>query len=228
MGFQFPNLTAFLSLMPPDRMSLIINSIPPSELGDYLRRPNVVDNNAQLCMLFNSYSQTPQFLETESLPEAVRRSILPCVWPMALSSTQTLEVNAWFDQRLKNYLPFLTKSLISSSVINSTSCLAFQKLVSVLGVHNYTTADFVRVDVYNTIRTYLYVGSSKSFKHARVKDQINSSSSLISVGTLIIGVPSRVFLSISGNQLISASQTPSLVANLLSGPQIIQQVFVSQ
>lgn len=58
--------------------------------------------------------------------------------------------------------------------------------------------------------------------------QINSSSSLISLGTLIIGVPSRVFLSISGNQLISASQTPSLVANLLSGPQIIQQVFVSQ
>uniref|UniRef100_A0A3P8NTN9 Mesothelin-like protein n=1 Tax=Astatotilapia calliptera TaxID=8154 RepID=A0A3P8NTN9_ASTCA len=414
MGFQFPNLTAFLSLMPPDRMSLIINSIPPSELGDYLRRPNVVDNNAQLCMLFNSYSQTPQFLETESLPEAVRRYILPCVWPMALSSTQTLEVDAWFDQRLKNYLPFLTKSLISPSVINSTSCLAFQKLVSVLGVYNYTTADFVRGDVYNTIRTYLYVGSTSNPKCYFPSDsqlnstawfaqyigsfvsfltlddvvtfgsesviqvftvnlqnialfntsvlpanltkyyttllyqqdsnfnplllpilfrcvapgpaftqlspsntlivlqnltvlctnldpqvtaalagnfgqnidstvisalgsqstgmslnqissikpqdlinsigtlstvtgwsegqamtiiqsllssgiiQINSSSSLISLGTLIIGVPSRVFLSISGNQLISASQTPSLVANLLSGPQIIQQVFVSQ
>lgn len=68
----------------------------------------------------------------ESLPEAVRRSILPCVWPMALSSTQTLEVDAWFDQRLKNYLPFLTKSLISPSVINSTSCLAFQKLCVLL------------------------------------------------------------------------------------------------
>lgn len=39
--------------------------------------------------------------------------------------------------------------------------------VSVLGVYNYTTADFVRGDVYNTIRTYLYVGSSKSFKHAK-------------------------------------------------------------
>lgn len=38
--------------------------------------------------------------------------------------------------------------------------------VSVLGVYNYTTADFVRGDVYNAIRTYLYVGSSKSFKHA--------------------------------------------------------------
>ncbi|XP_039469157.1 uncharacterized protein LOC116314637 [Oreochromis aureus] len=414
MGFQFPNLTAFLSLMPPDRMHLIINSIPPSELGDYLRRPNVVDNNAQLCMLLNSYSQTPQFLETESLPDAVRRSILPCVWPVALNSTQTSEVDAWFDRRLKNYLPFLTKSLISPSVINSTSCLAFQKLVSVLGVYNYTTADFVRGDVYNAIRTYLYVGSTSnpkcyfpsnpqlnstawfaqyigSFVSFLTRDdlstfgsesviqvftvnlqnialfntsvlpanltnyyttllyqqdsnfnplllpilfrcvapgpaftqlspsdslivlqnltvlctnldpqvtaalagtfgqnidstvisalgsqstgmslnqinsikpqdlinsistlstvtgwsegqakaiiqsllssgviQINSSSSLISLGTLIIGVPSRVFSSISGNQLISASQTPSLVANLLSGPQIIQQVFVSQ
>lgn len=44
--------------------------------------------------------------------------------------------------------------------------------VSVLGVYNYTTADFVRGDVYNTIRTYLYVGSSKSLKNARVKDQV--------------------------------------------------------
>ncbi|XP_019215794.1 uncharacterized protein LOC102080602 [Oreochromis niloticus] len=414
MGFQFPNLTTFLSLMPPDRMHLIINSIPPSELGNYLQRPNVVDNDAQLCMLLNSYSQTPQFLETESLPDAVRRSILPCVWPVALNSTQTSEVNAWFDRRLKNYLPFLTKSLISPSVINSTSCLAFQKLVSVLGVYNYTTADFVRGDVYNAIRTYLYVGSTSnpkcyfpsnpqlnstawfaqyigSFVSFLTRDdlstfgsesviqvftvnlqnialfntsvlpanltnyyttllyqqdsnfnplllpilfrcvapgpaftqlspsdslivlknltvlctnldpqvtaalagtfgqnidstvisalgnqstgmslnqinsikpqdlinsistlstvtgwsegqakaiiqsllssgviQINSSSSLISLGTLIIGVPSRVFSSISGNQLISASQTSSLVANLLSGPQIIQQVFVSQ
>lgn len=64
----------------------------------------------------------------ESLPPAVQRPTLPCVWPMALSSTKRSEVNAWFDRRLPNYLGFLTTSLISPSSTHNASCLAFQKL----------------------------------------------------------------------------------------------------
>ncbi|KAG7222575.1 hypothetical protein INR49_016172 [Caranx melampygus] len=105
------------------------------------------------------YNQTPMFLETESLPENVRRPTLPCVWPMALSSSTRPEVNAWFNQRLPNYLPFLTGSLISPSITHNASCLAFQKVVSVLGDFNYTAADFGRADVYNTIRDYLTLAS---------------------------------------------------------------------
>lgn len=121
----------------------------------------------------------------ESLPAVVRRPTLPCVWPMALSSTKRSEVNRWFDQSLKNYLVFLTKSLISPKITYNSSCVAFQKLyvaqpvlkdcccffeftwaflmffsVSVLGVYNYTAVDFMSPDVYNTIRTYLTSGST--------------------------------------------------------------------
>ncbi|XP_030598784.1 uncharacterized protein mslnb [Archocentrus centrarchus] len=159
MEFQFPNLTTFLSLIPHDRFQLLINSMPPSDLGNFLRRPHVVDNDAELCELYNNYREMPQFLQTETLPEVVRRPTLPCVWPMALSSTQRSDVNAWFDLRLKNYLAFLTKDLISPGVTYNASCLAFQKLVSVLGVYNYTNADFMRSDVFSTIRTYLYIGT---------------------------------------------------------------------
>ncbi|XP_035856757.1 uncharacterized protein LOC118494963 [Sander lucioperca] len=157
MGFQFPNVTTFLSLMPYDRVHQLVNSIPPSDLADFLRRPDVVDNDAELCVIYSNYVQTPMFLETESLPEVVRRPTLPCVWPMALSSSDRSEVNAWFDRRLPyyNYLGFLTKSLISPSITHNSSCLAFQKLVSVLGEYNYTVADFTRQDVFNTIRAYL-------------------------------------------------------------------------
>ncbi|MEQ2241585.1 hypothetical protein ILYODFUR_026844, partial [Ilyodon furcidens] len=155
MGFQFPNLTTFLSLMPPDRMHLLVNSMPPSHLGNLLRRPNGIDNEEQLCDLYRSYAQTPVFLETESLPEVVRRHTLPCVWPMALKSSSRPEVNAWFDRRLQNYLVFLSKSLISPDVTYNTSCLAFQKLVLVLGQYNYTAADFTQQDMFNTIRAYL-------------------------------------------------------------------------
>lgn len=47
---------------------------------------------------------------------------------MALSSTKRSEVNRWFDRSLKNYLGFLTKSLITPNVTYNSSCLAFQKL----------------------------------------------------------------------------------------------------
>ncbi|XP_027138442.1 uncharacterized protein LOC104926860 [Larimichthys crocea] len=155
LDFQFPNLTTFLSLMPHNKMHQLVNSMPPSHLGNFLRRPDVVNNDAELCVLYNNYMQIPVFLETESLPAKVRRSTLPCVWPRALSSSERSEVNAWFDQRLQNYLVFLTKSLISPDSTYNASCLAFQKLVSVLGEHNYTAADFMRQDVFSTIRTYL-------------------------------------------------------------------------
>ncbi|XP_068583671.1 uncharacterized protein [Cebidichthys violaceus] len=155
MRFQFPNLTTFLSLMPHDRMHQLVNSMPPSALGDFLRRPDVVDNDAELCVIYSTYTQTPTFLQNESLPAAVRRPTLPCVWPMALSSSNRSEVNAWFDRRLRNYLVFLTKSLISPNSTHNASCLVFQKLVLVLGEFNYTAADFMRRDVFNTIRTYL-------------------------------------------------------------------------
>ncbi|KAK1886019.1 Mesothelin-like protein [Dissostichus eleginoides] len=155
MSFQFPNLTTFLSLMPHNRMHQLVNSMPLSHLGDFLRRPDVVDNDAELCTIYDNYVQTPMFLETESLPAAVRRPTLPCVWPMALSSSERSEVDAWFDRRLPNYLMFLTETLISPDFTHNASCLAFQKLVSVLGDHNYTAADFMRRDVFTTIRSYL-------------------------------------------------------------------------
>lgn len=132
-----------------------MNSMPPSHLGSFLRRPDVVDNNAELCVVYSSYMETPAFLETvspscindvlkwvpntvaviisvsspqESLSAVVRRPTLPCVWPMALSSSKRSEVNRWFDRSLKNYLVFLTKSLISPEITYNSSCVAFQKL----------------------------------------------------------------------------------------------------
>lgn len=155
LGFQFPNLTTFLSLMPGDRKLQLVNSVPPSDLGDFLRLPDVVDNDAELCDLYDLYEQTPAFLQTESLPEAVRRPTLPCVWPAALASSERSEVNAWFDRRLGDSLVFLTKSLIGPDSTHNASCLAFQKLVSVLGEYNYTAVDFKRSDVFDTIRSYL-------------------------------------------------------------------------
>ncbi|XP_049576816.1 uncharacterized protein [Syngnathus scovelli] len=155
LGFQLPNLTNFLLLIPQDKRNQLVSSIAPSELGSYLRRPDVVDNVSELCTIFDNYRETPFFLETETLPAEVRKPTLPCVWPLALSSSNRSEVNAWFDRRLADYLDFLTKDLIGNVTTFDTSCLAFQKVVSVLGSFNFSAVNFVRRDVFDTIVTYL-------------------------------------------------------------------------
>ncbi|KAG9349851.1 hypothetical protein JZ751_026204 [Albula glossodonta] len=96
----------------------------------------------------------------EDVPEGVRGGILPCVWPSALSSDTQEEADLWFEKRLKLYLPFLTKDLISSTETQSAKCLPFSKFVSVLGNnYNYGNSDFEREDVYDTIKTYLNTGT---------------------------------------------------------------------
>ncbi|KAL7380698.1 hypothetical protein ABVT39_022377 [Epinephelus coioides] len=140
--------------------SLLLSTISTSELNQFLSQPNVIDKDSDICVIFNNYNNTPAFLETEDVPDDVKEDILPCVWPLALSSNSRAEVNAWFDQRLTNYLRFLSKSLISSNEVQNASCLAFQKFVSVLGNNfTYNNSEFGQQDVYTTISTYLMTGS---------------------------------------------------------------------
>lgn len=50
----------------PLSSSQLLNSMAPSHVGRFLRRPNVVDSDTELCVMFSNYDQTPQFLETVS------------------------------------------------------------------------------------------------------------------------------------------------------------------
>lgn len=44
-----------------------MNSMPPAHLADFLRRPDVVDDDAALCVVYSTYMETPAFLETVRL-----------------------------------------------------------------------------------------------------------------------------------------------------------------
>ncbi|XP_046701245.1 uncharacterized protein LOC124382935 [Silurus meridionalis] len=57
---------------------------------------------------------------------------------------------------------------------------------------------------------------------------INSASSLVSLGTLIGGVPSTAISIIPSSELLSLSQNPTFIANILSAPVILQQTFVQK
>ncbi|XP_016414988.1 uncharacterized protein LOC107745597 [Sinocyclocheilus rhinocerous] len=156
-GFgPLPNLTTFLSLIPPTRKSELVNSIALSELGSYLRQPEVVNNDSQICVIFNNFTKTPEFLETEEVPDNVKSTILPCVWPLALTSDNETEVDLWFNRRLKPYLKFLNKDLIGSKDTLSASCQSYKKMVGVLGSNfTFNGSQITTKDVYATIKTYL-------------------------------------------------------------------------
>ncbi|XP_036006813.1 uncharacterized protein LOC105939733 [Fundulus heteroclitus] len=160
LSFGFPDVSTLISLLPPTRKSELLNSFNASELSQFLSGPGAIGNGSDVCALFSLYNHTAAFLETEDVPDDVRRAILPCVWPLALSSSSRSEVNFWFDLRLKNYLRFLTPDLISATAVQNASCLAFEKLVSVMGNNfTYNSSEFGREDVYSSIRSYLSAGS---------------------------------------------------------------------
>jgi hypothetical protein len=58
--------------------------------------------------------------------------------------------------------------------------------------------------------------------------QITNQATLSMLGSLVVGVPSSVFASISGTELISASQDPTFLTHFISAPTIVQQTFVTQ
>lgn len=63
-----------------------------------------------------------------TLPADVGRLVLPCVWPLALAADDEAEADRWFNIRLKPYLPFLNKQLLTSTTTLGASCQPFSKL----------------------------------------------------------------------------------------------------
>ncbi|XP_057202669.1 uncharacterized protein mslna [Triplophysa rosa] len=156
-----PNVTTLLSLVPPPRKIEIVNSIPPSELGSYLTQPDVVDSDAEICFIFKNMGKTPEFLENIEVPDPVKRSILPCVWPLALSSDNQTEIDLWFDRRLKVYLKFLNTAILGSNDTLNAPCLSYRKMVNVLGSKSFNASQLSSADIYNTtIKTYLKTDSN--------------------------------------------------------------------
>ncbi|XP_051994237.1 uncharacterized protein mslnb isoform X31 [Xyrauchen texanus] len=171
MSFQFPNLSTFLSLMTPARVSELLASMSPAEVSSLLNRPNAVDDVTKLCELLRNYPKTSQYLQTERVGSVgLARQVLSCVWSQVLKVNVQSEVDQWFDYRLVQYLPFLTSQLISPDVMLDTSCLSFRKFVTVMGKHNYSVTDFTQGDIYRIIQMYLNTSSAPKCYNASNPD----------------------------------------------------------
>lgn len=68
-----------------------------------------------------------RFLQVD-VPDNLKSAILPCVWPLALTSNNQTEIDVWFDHRLSQYLKFLNKDILGSKDTLSASCLSYRKM----------------------------------------------------------------------------------------------------
>ncbi|XP_020349026.1 uncharacterized protein mslna [Oncorhynchus kisutch] len=231
LNFTFPKLTNFLSLIPPQRESELLNTIHPSELGTFLRKPEVVDNKTKLCTIFRNYKKTPEFLETENLPDDVKRPVLPCVWPLALATDDKAEVDRWFDNRLSNYLKFLNRALLQSSDTLNASCLPFRRLVSLLGSNlTFNGSAITQDDAYSTIKTYLNTGSSAAPKcYSPTDPNLNSTAWFLNyIGVFITFVTVEdfdTFGSESTLQLFAVNPVNIKLFNFAGAPQNLTKRF---
>ncbi|TRY86145.1 hypothetical protein DNTS_030207 [Danionella cerebrum] len=166
LSFGFPNLTIIMTLMPSDRVDELMASISPAEVNLLMNHADAVEDLAQICRFFTLYPKTPQYLQTEPLlPEGLARQILSCEWPRVLKMQNRSEANRWFDVLLVRYFHLLTSELIAPSAVQNSSCVAFQKLVSVLaGQFNYSSVDFSQRDVYSMILGFLSTPSGSTVK----------------------------------------------------------------
>ncbi|XP_037399264.1 uncharacterized protein LOC119264717 [Pygocentrus nattereri] len=63
LSFGFPDLSAFLSLIPASRQRELLGSISPGELSEFLNGSTTVRNEPDLCTLLNNYNSTNQYLQ---------------------------------------------------------------------------------------------------------------------------------------------------------------------
>ncbi|XP_069544254.1 uncharacterized protein [Brachyistius frenatus] len=232
LSFGFPDVSMFTSLLPPTRQSELLSTISTSELRQFLSQPNVTGDNSDICVIFNNYNNTPAFLETEDVPDDVKKVTLPCVWPLALSSNSRSEVNSWFDLRLRNYLRFLNKNLISSTEVQNASCLGFQKLVSVMGNNfKYNNSDFGEGDVYTTIRTYLKTGSGARCYNAS-DAELNSTAWFVNnIGTFVTSITLddiTTFVSTTQIKVFLEDQANLELFNNIAIPENVTAYYISQ
>ncbi|XP_014830816.1 PREDICTED: uncharacterized protein LOC106909037 [Poecilia mexicana] len=232
LSFGFPDVATFISLLPPKRESELLNTISTSELSQFLNQPDVVSNNTDICIIFSNYNNTPSFLENEDVPDDVRRIILPCVWPLALSSNRRSEVDLWFNVRLRSYLRFLTKDLISFNKVQNSSCLAFQKLVSFMGKNfTYTGSDFGQPDVYAVIRSYLGAESAARCYNPTDPD-LNSTSWFVNyISTFVIFITLddfKGFVNISQVNVFLEDKANLELFNNAAIPQDVTDYYILQ
>lgn len=74
----------------------------------------------------------------------------------------------------------------------------------------------------------IFIFNNQCLNECENNSQINSAASLLSLGTLVSGVPSKTIGKIPATELLQASANTNFISNLLTAPTVIQEIVVQK
>ncbi|XP_053713635.1 uncharacterized protein LOC128754785 isoform X2 [Synchiropus splendidus] len=223
-SFGFPSLTQVMSFMSQGERHQKINSMSPSQLGKFLRRPRVVDSHKELCVLFKIYTLTPWFIEKEPLAEDLYEPTMECVWPLALGSGNGREAEAWKKGLDWRYMRYIRRSMVGPNITHSASCFGFQIFVACLGSSNFTETDFQPEHVYESIKDYLPSSSVPRCYNSSHSELNSTAWFVLYIGKFINLVTEDDFLSFGSEEHLAAFTVNSECLALLNASNVTTEV----
>ncbi|XP_069503376.1 uncharacterized protein [Ambystoma mexicanum] len=168
LGFgTFLNLQDAFSIVPPGRISEVVNTIPAGDFADALSSSAFIGNGSLLTSLLQAYNNKRDFIEhlnngtvLPTLSDQTKAAILAGVWPAVTENNNDSDLSTWLGVRLQPYLRLINKDLLSSSATKSATCLSFRKIVQQLQ-QNITLFAGQESDLYSSIYGYLSGGTAQ-------------------------------------------------------------------
>ncbi|XP_056308517.1 uncharacterized protein LOC130220162 isoform X2 [Danio aesculapii] len=184
----------------------------------YITQLYILDQN------FNPTSVPPQFLcgipavAFEPLGEAESLRLIQSI-NMYCNGTQNPQITA----TLADNLPSLSTNTIELLGNQSVGLTEGQINAAPPAIFKSSLATLSTVDGWSQGQADAIVETLIQANYV-----IDSDSSLLALGTLVKGLPSDKLSSIQPTTLLSVSQNPTFISNMLAAPQVLQMVYVMQ
>ncbi|XP_053332499.1 uncharacterized protein LOC128506193 [Clarias gariepinus] len=214
--------------------------ISDSKIGVFLENSENLQlfNNLEIATSVTKYYTTQLYIQDPNFNPIRLPGGLLCDAPASaftsLGETDSQAVLIRINNKCKKINPQVTATLVAKfSTLSATSIefLGNQSVGLTVGQISSAPSEVINsaLSTFSTISGWDQ-GQANALIQSIISAgfHISSGSSLLSLGTLIGGVPSATISSIPSSQLLSLSQNPTFINNIQSAPTILQETFIQK
>ncbi|XP_072513116.1 uncharacterized protein [Salminus brasiliensis] len=232
-----------------DNIGVFITFITLTDLQSFVSESKigVFLENSQNIQLFNNtgipanvikYYSSQLYIQKPDYNPLRLPGVLLCGAPrstfVSLGATESQNILLSMNQFCPQISPEVRATLVAKLPTISTSTIQTLGNQSIGLTEGQLTAATPSI-INNTVTTLsIITGWNQGQTNAIIQSitsagfNINSASSLVTLGTLIRGVPSETISSIPPSELLTVSQNPAFINNILTAPVIVQETYVQQ
>ncbi|XP_049325839.1 serine-rich adhesin for platelets isoform X10 [Astyanax mexicanus] len=214
--------------------------VSDSKIGVFLENPQNLQlfNNTAISADVTKYYSSQLFIQNPALNPLSLPGVLLCGVPgsafVTLGASESQNIIASINKFCPQISPEVTAALVANIptlTVSSVQTLGNQSVGLTEGQITAATPSIINT----TLPTLSIVpGWNQGQANALIQSitsagfTINTGSSLVTLGTLIGGVPAATISSIPPTQLLTVSQNPTFITNILTAPVIVQKTYVQQ